>query len=906
MGNFLYHNKWHRFNHHTVPTSGFPDSAIDPIASFEFPFKGIFFNKIYRPVFYNSVYYPNLGRETVRINIDNVGSGYTVTPSLSLQEAQDEQGNVGKVIRQPTFVVQRNATTNSISGVVVLNRGIFYQPVVLYLNKNLGGPITETALVSLVDREISNDSDSLGWGIYSSLVATYSGEWELYPSVRATVSGIRVNNTWPVNWGLRFYHENWNSGFVGYTYWFRNSIFIDSTYNTVQQFSAENVWPLSTEGRFPPPSGRGWHIALSAITWKTNISSVNTRQKVAVPVELAETGLKTVNWNVSAAQTAYFSLTGNYTLTADKVFNARKGGKYTMWISLDYCKEVEMNFVFNPRTYVIHTRKPLILDKGTVSERYALTDGPDSYQDNNNVVRLSANNITRIDFVFDGTRMLGKATHYKSILPTEDDTYYQGIGNTLDPNPAYVNGLGEPYDHIVNGPGISMIPFSNTFTSVSALYVGGSGVFINYFSSIYQLFNFTLNGAAWQPETSLLSNRALTSSFDRAFGNLSGGDYNLRAFSSNLFATPAKSTAPDIMLSSYPNPPYVFTKLRSVEIPTCLSTIKVSIFSGKDRDIKRISLNSLPYPVLGPLLSGYEQKYNTDNERQSEITLNRIQNNFNFVVFYEKQEPLKGVTPIIWFDSIDRHVVATTTGRSVSSIISKPNRGLFLTQSNSTLQPILSATTITPSIEFRGPNLVRRSTNIMTTNTGLTSLSSPSSINQNNIKNFTQFTVVEPLSVVSGSNQIIWWLGDYSSNIGYGAAMVGNKVGVGNFRGGSSPYTVVISTYTVENNKPFVITSSVGNAGGAGGSSTPAARRHSAFINGRRISNIEPGVNGFSVNVGLTSSKFSMGGVGDYFSSLSANSGSFRLLANLIYEGELSLPKIAAINTHLINKFNIR
>jgi len=38
--NARFHNKWHRRNHHSAPTSGYPDSASDPIASASEPFGG--------------------------------------------------------------------------------------------------------------------------------------------------------------------------------------------------------------------------------------------------------------------------------------------------------------------------------------------------------------------------------------------------------------------------------------------------------------------------------------------------------------------------------------------------------------------------------------------------------------------------------------------------------------------------------------------------------------------------------------------------------------------------------------------------------------------------------------------------------------------------------------------------
>jgi len=47
-GNARFHNKWHRRNHHSSPSTGYPDSGTDPIASSEEPFIGDF-------VTYNSI-----------------------------------------------------------------------------------------------------------------------------------------------------------------------------------------------------------------------------------------------------------------------------------------------------------------------------------------------------------------------------------------------------------------------------------------------------------------------------------------------------------------------------------------------------------------------------------------------------------------------------------------------------------------------------------------------------------------------------------------------------------------------------------------------------------------------------------------------------------------------------------
>jgi len=42
-GNARFHNKFHRRNHHTIPSTGYPDSGTDPIASQDEPFHGDFY-----------------------------------------------------------------------------------------------------------------------------------------------------------------------------------------------------------------------------------------------------------------------------------------------------------------------------------------------------------------------------------------------------------------------------------------------------------------------------------------------------------------------------------------------------------------------------------------------------------------------------------------------------------------------------------------------------------------------------------------------------------------------------------------------------------------------------------------------------------------------------------------------
>lgn len=45
-GSYVFHNKLHRASHHTLSGTGLPDAGLDPIASIDQPFIGIFYNVI--------------------------------------------------------------------------------------------------------------------------------------------------------------------------------------------------------------------------------------------------------------------------------------------------------------------------------------------------------------------------------------------------------------------------------------------------------------------------------------------------------------------------------------------------------------------------------------------------------------------------------------------------------------------------------------------------------------------------------------------------------------------------------------------------------------------------------------------------------------------------------------------
>lgn len=823
MGNFLYHNKWHRYNHHTVSVSGFPDSAIDPIASQDFPF---------------------------------VGNFTTLLPFLC----------TGPNRFEPIM----GSTWDPVSGV--------WFP-----------------------------QDSFSWWSYSSLTKTESGDWNLFNSVSGSIA---------------WFNTRWTNGAVSFTFWRSNSAFINTAYLTTSGLSAEYLWPFVVENSLPPISGVGWMIALSSTTWKSNIAQVDTRQKNAFAVNLGETaeidGGRTLNWNVSTAQTVYLTLTGNYTLTADKVFNPVRGGKYTMWIALDYCPEPFMNVVFNADTYRIFVKK---------------LNEP-SYNSLSNIITLSANFITRIDFVFDGTRMLGKATQYRLFLPTTKDAYYSGVGSILIPDPAEIDGTTEPDTYFKsNTPGVVISPFSSQFTSVSARYVAGTGVVIDYFGTGTNLLRFTLRGASWLPTTLLGSNRALTASFDRVFGNLSGGgDYNFSAFSGNLFATPLEISAPQIMKDAYPSPPYRLGSNTTVEVPQCLSGLVINIVSGKDRDIRNISVDKEFVFVKPIIINNEPAPYTFNNERQTQITLNRIQKNYNIVVTFERQVPLQGDTPLLWFDIIDQTALSAV-GSNVFKVESKPDNSLFALQNTVLNRPFISVSQTARGLDF-STSYTTSTSSFMTLNrplTGLANTSNPLSP----VLNFTTFTVLVPLTTnpTNAQPEAAWWMGEYIQGLGYGVGVRGRRPYVGMRTNSLTGFTNVFTDYTTQSGVPFLISSVVR------GDTTKKSRGHDIYLNGRQVRtgnenmiNINVDIKNFDIRLGsqnlnfitsvtavpLTGTLFGAyklpnGNLSVYTTNnayinagnIMPTFGRFRILAIIIYSGALERPRLTAINNYLINKYNI-
>jgi hypothetical protein len=745
MSNQIYHNKWHGFNHHTQPTAGFPDSSTDPIASYDYPFKSIFYNFI-----------QGSGLTVKNITITSTGSGYTTTPKLQLSS----RSITGKVYKQGTFKANLNTKSKTITSVDVLDGGNYTGSVFMAIIPDAGDFIYKQAVLFLSAGIYTIGSDSLGWATCSSLTETYSGDWNRWRSVETNVTT---------------YSGFWQLGFQGYTTLKANSGYYNDVYTITKNVSSE----LAYDGG----GGTGWHIALSSTTHKLNTSAINIRQKAAVPVQLTENSNRTITW-ITTAQTVYFNVTGNYTLTANDVFEAKKGGKYTMWLAVDKCPESNSNIIFNPSKYIISVK-----DATTVK------------QTNTNVLVLSARHITRIDFVYDGVKMLGRATDYFIDLPTKFDTYYKGTGITFydssfrKRNPIQVNNIPfdivEPSFYMTKGIGTLIDKRFFTVTPVtSSLYIAGTGIKMRFLGASQQYFSFNLYGAEWPSELYLTKYPAVTSSFDRVVG-LSGGSWLNPVYGSNLIVTPVSGDVPPSIIPKFPSPQYTLGNSNLIALRQCLSSYKIEIYSGKDRYIDNLVLNGASIRKVPIKYNNQYQPFNFLNEETASLEFTRIQEDQEIEVYYNQQPHITVGNIILWFNSMDDtlfkpYTVAVDEWRSNTSSTSYK-----LVQTNASFRPAL-----TTSGSLRGVYL--KNNDYLTLNTPLTSLSSTN--DKLFSVPFSTVSVLEFDSLPTGPTYI-WWLGP-SSNRGYGLIARGNKLYT---RVGTRPGELVDNA-TLEVGKKYVIT----------------------------------------------------------------------------------------------------
>ena len=239
MSNFLFHNKFHQANHHTIATPGLPDSATDPIASQSEPFQGIFYNYL-----------------NALVNLSAIDVSYLET--FLTDSITTFDGLSVNTIQSIYAAITANVFTNS------------QQWFEMYTNIN-------------------------------GLSAIYG----LYPTVSTTV------NT---------YSGNWNLGYDFYSSLNALSANYFSTYTMVNTYSAN--WPFIDT------------------TLRLNLLQQNTRSKNFSGVNITSISVNTSGvsayWNLSAAQCAFFRLTG--TTVFKNIVNSnnkKKGGEYTLVLQQD-------------------------------------------------------------------------------------------------------------------------------------------------------------------------------------------------------------------------------------------------------------------------------------------------------------------------------------------------------------------------------------------------------------------------------------------------------------------------------------------------------------------------------------------------------------------------------------------
>ena len=256
MSNFLFHNKFHQANHHTIATPGLPDSATDPIASQSEPFQGIFYNYL-----------------NALVNLSAIDVSYLET--FLTDSITTFDGLSVNTIQSIYAAITANVFTNS------------QQWFEMYTNIN-------------------------------GLSTIYG----LYPTVSTTV------NT---------YSGNWNLGYDFYSSLNALSANYFSTYTMVNTYSAN--WPFIDT------------------TLRLNLLQQNTRSKNFSGVNITSVSVDTSGvsayWNLSAAQCAFFRLTG--TTVFKNIVNSnnkKKGGEYVLVLQQDGFGNrpvsFENDYVFSP------------------------------------------------------------------------------------------------------------------------------------------------------------------------------------------------------------------------------------------------------------------------------------------------------------------------------------------------------------------------------------------------------------------------------------------------------------------------------------------------------------------------------------------------------------------------------
>ena len=188
MSNQPFHNKWHSFNHYTLPLSDYPDSGTDPIASAKFPFLGTFYNKI-----------PSTTENTLTdISLDFPGLGYTKPVVVEYLPAS----NNTVIYKNPIIDVTVNDSTGTITKIELKEGGVFTGQIGVNIKPNPLDNILINAVYSVSSAPFDLISNSDHWAYAHTLTKGNSADWSLFPRVETTTED---------------YVGKWQAGYLGYT-----------------------------------------------------------------------------------------------------------------------------------------------------------------------------------------------------------------------------------------------------------------------------------------------------------------------------------------------------------------------------------------------------------------------------------------------------------------------------------------------------------------------------------------------------------------------------------------------------------------------------------------------------------------------------------------------------------------
>jgi hypothetical protein len=210
-GNARFHDKLHRANHHTLSTSGLLDSAYDPIASPDFPFRGDFIL---------SGGLSALGGLTA--NNLNIRSEITIDGNSTTQN----QTIVGKLkLSLPSYggtvIYAQNSTPNPLDYSLTLNyeNGVFVSHG-LIVNGTLSANFPESGGTIPTANDISNayvtlkTNSATNWSYQGADLKALSSNWQ---STYTTVTANSATNWSYQGADLKALSSNWQSTYTTVT-----------------------------------------------------------------------------------------------------------------------------------------------------------------------------------------------------------------------------------------------------------------------------------------------------------------------------------------------------------------------------------------------------------------------------------------------------------------------------------------------------------------------------------------------------------------------------------------------------------------------------------------------------------------------------------------------------------------